>query len=103
MKNSASPFILWHTYTKVLFVVLGIGASLVGGCFSELCSLQGFRTLECVWVGRQDRENLFKQEEAHRQSVDCASSCPAHGRIEFKMMSPIFSWHAIIKTAAIRS
>ncbi len=35
----------------------------------------------------EDRENDFKQEKTHRQSVDCASSCPAHGRIEFKMMS----------------
>lgn len=51
---------------------------------------------------RQDRENHVKEEEAHRQSVDCASSCPAHDRIEFKMMSLIFSWHAIIKTAAVR-
>lgn len=57
----------------------------------------------CGWErsgGGQDGENLFKQEEADRQSVDCASSCPAHGRIELKMMSLIFSWQNIIKTGA---
>lgn len=47
-------------------------------------------------------ENHFKKQKAHRQSVDSASSCPTHGRIEFEMISLIFSWHAAIKTAAIR-
>lgn len=49
----------------------------------------------CGWGLCGGRENHFKQREAHRQSVDCASSCPAHGRIELKMMSLIFGMSSL--------
>lgn len=71
--------------------------SVVGGCFSELCSLQGFQTLECVCVGGgcAGAGRIISSRERHIGSVDCASSCPAHGRIELKMMSLIFGMSSL--------